>query len=46
MIDIKKAYASLSGHDLGEDVQKKHKGNRRKILLGLLKGKLNVCKVL
>lgn len=39
MVDIKEAYTSSSGHDLGEDIQKKHKGNRRKILLGLIKGK-------
>ncbi|XP_028396288.1 uncharacterized protein LOC114520254 isoform X2 [Dendronephthya gigantea] len=37
MADIKEAYSSQNGRDLGEDIQKKHKGNRRKILLGLLK---------
>ncbi|CAB3986629.1 annexin A6-like [Paramuricea clavata] len=36
-VDIKEVYTSLSGRDLGEEIQKKHKGNRRKILLGLLK---------
>lgn len=41
MADIKEAYLSQSGHDLREDIQKKHKGNRRKILLGLLKGMPN-----
>ena len=40
MVEIKQNYKVLSKHELEEDIQRKHKGNRRKILLGLITGKV------
>lgn len=38
MVEIKEAYKDCSSHDLAEDIKNRNKGNRRKILLGLIKG--------